>query len=643
MGRALRSDNPTVVSAFHTALFHQVIVVLACLAVLAIAFNVLRTIQYRRTYSAGAGGGTTGGGSTDGGATGQGTAPGEPVAHLAEPMGRHVLRIGFGVLWILDGLLQLQASMPLGLPDDVVHPATAGAPGWVQHLVNSGLTVWTNHPVQAAASTVWIQIGLGLWLLVAPRGRWSRLGGLASAAWGAIVWMFGEAFGGLFAPGATWLFGLPGAVLFYVVAGILLALPERSWSTSVLGRRLLQVFGAFFVGMAILQAWPGRGFWQGTSAHGQGTLGTMVTQMAQTSQPHVLSSWVTAFAHFDNAHGWGVNLFVVLALLAIGAGLLTGQRRFVLPTLAAAAVLCLADWVLVEDFGWFGGTGTDPNSMLPMLLLIGAAYVALTRVPAPAVAPTPAAAPASEPAVTATMSGEDAPGAVVDGQSRRWWESMSPNYLFRAVAALGAVVIVLVGTAPMALAATNPNADPIITEALNGTPNVLDGPAPSFNLIDQSGHPVSLSSLHGHAVALTFLDPVCTTDCPLIAQDFRLADARLGASSSRVEMVAVVANPVYRSPAFTTAFDRQEGMSHLHNWLFLTGSVPQLEHTWTVYGLQVGIVPAGSMVAHQDLAFIIDGNGHERAVLDSDPGNGASSSSSFSSLLVDQINQVLPR
>ena len=80
----------------------------------------------------------------------------------------------------------------------------------------------------------------------------------------------------------------------------------------------------------------------------------------------------------------------------IGAAFLTGQRRLVRPAVIAFTVLCLADWVLIEDFGFFGGLGTDPNSMLPFALLAVSGYLALTPAPAaaaePASAPTPAAA-----------------------------------------------------------------------------------------------------------------------------------------------------------------------------------------------------------------------------------------------------------
>ena len=52
-------------------------------------------------------------------------------------------------------------------------------------------------------------------------------------------------------------------MLLYVVAGALLALPERSLGAAAIGRLILGGSGAFFLGMALLQAWPGRGFWQG--------------------------------------------------------------------------------------------------------------------------------------------------------------------------------------------------------------------------------------------------------------------------------------------------------------------------------------------------------------------------------------------
>ena len=60
---------------------------------------------------------------------------------------------------------------------------------------------------------------------------------------------------------------------------------------------------------------------------------------------------------------------------------------------------------------------------------------------------------------------------------------------------------------------------------------------------------------------MTFLDPVCTSDCPIIGQEFKQARVLLGAKDSDVEMVAIVANPIYTSIEFMRAFDRQEGLT----------------------------------------------------------------------------------
>ena len=178
-----------------------------------------------------------------------------------------MLRVGFGLLWLLDGLLQAQPGMAAGLPSQIIEPGAASSPHWVQHLVNWAGTTWSYHPVQAAAAAVWIQVGIGLWLLAAPRGWPARLGGLTSVGWGLVVWVFGESFGGIFAPGLTWLFGAPGAAAVYVVAGGILALPDRAWRSSPtgaarLGRAMLAGLGLFLAGMTVLQAWPGRGFWR---------------------------------------------------------------------------------------------------------------------------------------------------------------------------------------------------------------------------------------------------------------------------------------------------------------------------------------------------------------------------------------------
>jgi cytochrome oxidase Cu insertion factor (SCO1/SenC/PrrC family) len=616
MNSGLDPSDPTLEAAFRSALLHQGFIAAGVFVLLWLLWGASRNwVPEQAAGTAGSRG-------------------------AAESAGRRVLRIGFGLLWLFDGILQGQPKMPGGLPSQVIEPAAQASPRWVQDVVNAGGTIWSDHPITVAAASVWIQVGIGLWLLAAPRGRWSRAAGLASVAWGLAVWALGESFGGIFAPGLSWLTGAPGAVLLYCVAGALIALPPRAWGTARTGRLLLAGAGVFFVGMAVLQAWPGRGFWQG-SVHGQpGTLAGMIDGMAQTSEPHVLSAMVSAFGAFDTAHGFAVNLFVVIALAATGAAMLSGQRRLIRAALVAAAVLCLADWVLVQDFSFLGGLGTDPNSMIPTLLLLAGGYLALTPVPAaeqPAAAGTAAPAAAADPAAAPATS----------GNWRGWLRPDRAQTALAAVSiqtvtALGAVAVVAIGAAPMAAASVNRTADPILAEAIAGYSPPLDMAASPFRLTDQHGRTVTLASLRGKVVLLTFLDPVCTNDCPLIAQEFKAAGAQLGTQDSKVDLVAIAANPTYYSIQFTQAFDQQEGLSTVQNWLYLTGPLTQLEHIWNQYGVDVQDLPAGAMSAHNDLAFVIDPAGTIRQEISDDPGPGTTSTqSSFGGLLAADARDAL--
>jgi len=612
MGSTLQLNNPTVVAAFQSALIHQGIIALLIFFLLAMLWvSVREWVPGSRTSFRPAAGDLA-----------------------AEPRARQILRIGFGVLWILDGLLQAQPAMPLGLASNVTQPSADGSPGWVRGLVDFAAKGWTYHPVSAAAAAVWIQIGIGIWLLTAARGPWSRLGGLASVGWGLVVWIFGEAFGGIFAPGLSWLFGAPGAALLYAVAGGLVALPDRAWVGQRLGRAVLAVTGLFLAGMALLQAWPGRGFWQGSVGRQPGVLAGMVQGMAQTSQPGFLSSWVQAFGTFAAAHGFAVNLVVVVVLAATGLALASGQRAVLRPAVGLLLVLCAVVWVLVQDLGVFGGLGTDPNSMVPLALVVAGGYLAFAYAPAPAAV---AAAPA-------------APGDPVTPPARGWRDRIRPRRLAtvignaspRTLGAIGALGVAIIGVIPLAAASASASASPILAQALDGSSAPLNFRAPAFTLTNQHGRAVSLASLRGKVVLLTFLDPVCTSDCPLIAQEFRQADQLLAGQSRQVELVAVVTNPLYTQPAYTQAFDRQEHMDTLPNWQYLTGSVAQLTKVWRQYGIAAQVLPAGGMIGHSDIAYVIDRSGRTRTELNFDPGPGtASTQASFAGELSSAARQNL--
>jgi cytochrome oxidase Cu insertion factor (SCO1/SenC/PrrC family) len=595
MNNGLNIHDPVVVSAFRAALLHQGLIALAIFALLSVAWVGLR-----------------------GPAGPQGTPA---AATAAEPRAHQVLRIGFGLLWLLDGLLQAQPGMAAGLPSQVIEPGATTSPHWVQVLVNWAGTAWSYHPVQAAAAAVWIQVGIGLWLLAAPRGLAARLAGLASVAWGLVVWVFGESFGGIFAPGLTWLFGAPGAALVYVAAGALLALPARAWLHARvaprlaprLGRGVLAGLGAFLAGMTVLQAWPGRGFWNGS------TLAGMVQSMAVTSQPPATASLVSGFATLTRSHGLVVNLVAVivmaaLALAFIAAGL-TGRRDLARPAVGAFLAVCLVAWVLVQDLGFFGGLGTDPNSMIPFGLLAVTGYLALDPVPGPAAEPRPALA----------------------GRARLRAAT------FGGMISAGALGVIVLGVIPLATAQASPAASPILAQSIDGGSSPINIEAGDFTLTDQHGRQVSLSGLRGQVVLMTFLDPVCVSDCPLIAQEFRQAGQMLGEHNPHVKLVAVNNNPLYNQPAYIQAFDRQEGLASTPDWEYLSSGNPAtLRKVYQEYGVPAETLPAGAMLGHSDIAYVINQRGQLTEELDMDPGPGtAATQSSFATELAEAANKTL--
>jgi cytochrome oxidase Cu insertion factor (SCO1/SenC/PrrC family) len=581
MNSGLDGPVPLIVAAFRAALLHQGLIALLVIVVAGAAWVGLRA---RRDLG--------------------------PDAHVepAEPSARRLLRIGFGLLWLFDGILQAQPAMPTGLLPQGIEPTALSSSAWVRHVVNWGGTAWTYHPVQASAAAVWIQVGLGIWLLAAPRGPASRLAGLASVGWGLVVWVFGESFGGIFAPGLTWLTGAPGAVLVYVVAGALIALPARAWLSPRLGQLTLAGLGVFLALMAGVQARPGTGFWQGTSSGQPGTLAAMAQSMAQTPQPRFLSGWVSAFAAFDQAHGFAVNLFVVVALTVIAVGFVSGRPRLIRPALTGFTVLCLADWVLIQDLGFLGGVGTDPNSMIPFILLAAAGYLALTgsNQETPEGRPVRAVGTAREPRraeVTARL---------------------------RQAAALGAVGLVALGTTLMSVAQASPDADPILAESVARPSAQLNYPAPGFTLTSQYGKTVSLSSLRGKVLLLSFIDPACQgLSCPAIGPEFRQATRLLG--GTQVELAGVVLSPADRSVHALQAFDQRQGLNLVPGWLYLTGTLTQLRQVWREYG-----------TAGQDEIYVIDSAGHVRQKYGTGAGPGtAATDSSFAVLFADAARHVM--
>lgn len=144
----------------------------------------------------------------------------------------------------------------------------------------------------------------------------------------------------------------------------------------------------------------------------------------------------------------------------------------------------------------------------------------------------------------------------------------------------------------------NPNLDPGVA---------LSAVAPGFTLTDQFGKRVSLRSLRGKVVVVSFNDPECTTICPLTTTALLQAKKLLGPAASRVELLGIGANPEATEVKSVRAYSRAHDM--LHKWRFLTGSLPELKRVWRAYGIAAAVV--NGSIDHTPATYVIGPDGRE--------------------------------
>jgi hypothetical protein len=274
---------------------------------------------------------------------------------------RRQIQIALGVLWLLDGALQLQPFMfGTGFARQVIAPLAVGQP-----LVVAGPVRWAANLI-AAHPLVWdlpfagAQLLIGLGLLVP---RTARLALAASIPWVLGVWFFGEGLAGLAGGHASLLNGAPGAVLLYGVLA-LAAWPRRDRPDDAPARWLPFAWAVLWVGGAVFQALPG----QNTGAAVAGAVTS-----AGAGAPRWLNRLEASVGDFASHHGLAVVVALAVVEALIGLAALRGSSR----TLAAMAgfVFALAIWVIGQDLGQlYSGQATDPNTG-PLIALMAAALI----------------------------------------------------------------------------------------------------------------------------------------------------------------------------------------------------------------------------------------------------------------------------
>lgn len=286
----------------------------------------------------------------------------------AEVQWRRVLTSALGLIWLLDAALQFQPYMfTKAFPTEVIGSTAAGNPGWVHDPVIWASNLMAHHLVLTNGTFAVVQLLIALGLFW-PRTIKLALAG--SIGWALMVWWMGEGLGGILTGPVSPVAGLPGAVLLYAIAAVLLwprtAAPATEPVTgSVATRSLLRARGASTVWIVLWGGFAVEALLPANRA--PGALHDMVAGMADGEPAWIrhIDSW-SASLLAGRGLGFSVVLAASFALIALSVLVPSLTRAGIV----LAVVVSLTMWVVFQDFGAIGtGTGTDPNSGLPLVLL----------------------------------------------------------------------------------------------------------------------------------------------------------------------------------------------------------------------------------------------------------------------------------
>jgi protein SCO1/2 len=111
---------------------------------------------------------------------------------------------------------------------------------------------------------------------------------------------------------------------------------------------------------------------------------------------------------------------------------------------------------------------------------------------------------------------------------------------------------------------------------------------PDFTLVDHHAAPLTLSSLRGKVVAVTFIYTRCPLPdyCPRMVENFRAVRARFADLMDRdLVLLTVSFDPQYDTPERLAAY-AAANRAIAPGWLFLTGERSQIERVCDAFGIQ---------------------------------------------------------
>jgi protein SCO1/2 len=131
--------------------------------------------------------------------------------------------------------------------------------------------------------------------------------------------------------------------------------------------------------------------------------------------------------------------------------------------------------------------------------------------------------------------------------------------------------------------------------------------APALSLRNYTGQHVTLGSLRGKAVLVTFVYTHCPDVCPLIVSNLAAAQRGLGRKAHRVRILAVTVDPRRDTPTAIRAFLSARGATGRMDYLL--GSDGQLRRTWKAWDVAVNTGGNHLTNGHSSIVYGITASG----------------------------------
>jgi len=139
---------------------------------------------------------------------------------------------------------------------------------------------------------------------------------------------------------------------------------------------------------------------------------------------------------------------------------------------------------------------------------------------------------------------------------------------------------------------------------------------PDFSLIDQRGAPVTLASLRGRVVVVTFIYTRCPLPdyCPRMITNLAAVrkrfDARVGKD---LALLTVTFDPQYDTPERLAAFAKSH-KADVEGWHFLTGDAAGIKQVCDAFGVEYW--PDSGLITHTLQTAVIDRDGRLAAAVE---------------------------